>query len=99
MLAALAPDVSASAGTADVEAAANETFASLESDNAVDFDTLQGHVYQQLDPEMDNKDLVAQLGALLVMDAVDLDQRDAEVRERTLDQAEWTDGATDLGSD
>ena len=56
----------------------------------------QSNALAGLPEETDHKDLVAQLGARLMLDALDTDQRDATVADRSISQEEWLAAAQEM---
>ena len=85
------------AGTTEVQAKANELFAEVSGGtDSVGFDRLQSETAKQLPEDTDHKDLVAQLAALLVIDVVDVDEAEKEVRDRTISHDEWMGAVNDF---
>ena len=80
-----------------MEAKASEIFAQLSGgQGAVGYDTIKDETVKNLPEEQEHKGLVAQLAALMVLDVVDLDERDAAVRDRTISQSEWLGAVHDF---
>jgi hypothetical protein len=96
MLASLAPGVSEGASAAEINVEAQAAFGALSTDGEVSYDVLHAESKQRIDPEKDHVDLIAQLAALLVLDAADLNEKDVSPKERSLNQLEWMGAATDL---
>ena len=85
------------ASSADIQNRANDLFGQVSGGaDAVDFETLQSSTKAQLPADMDHRDLVAQLAALMVIDIVDLDEADKAVRDRTITSGEWMGAVNDV---
>ena len=97
MLASIAPGVSKGADASEVEGCAAEVFSKLQADGA-GYKALEEHTRGLLHPDTDHKDLIAQLGALLLLDVGDRDEQSANPRDRTLTEEEWMNMAADLSS-
>jgi hypothetical protein len=97
MLRSLAPGLSEGASAAEIQARASETFAGLEAQES-DFSGLVAHTQDQVAPDMDHRGLIAQLGALLLLDAADLDQQSSSPRDRSLSETEWLTAASEFSS-
>jgi hypothetical protein len=65
----------------------------------VDYAVLEDHTRSQIKPDKDHRDLIAQLGALLLLDAADLDEQALTPRGRTLDEAEWMNLTDELATE
>lgn len=78
--------------------AARGTFNSFDRgrDGAVDYDDMFAGTREALPGDTDHRDLVAQLGARIALDAGDTDQRRAPVKDRELSVEEWTAVAREL---
>jgi len=98
ILGAMAPDLEEDASPEQLEDAAAVSFegTDLDEDGEVTLDEAQSRALATLPPEAENRDMVAQLGARLVLDAVDTDQREMQVAERRLSRAEWVTAAQEL---
>lgn len=96
MLQVLAPGVSEGACAAEIEASASEAFIALQAKGA-DFEGIESSNLANIKPETDHRELMAQLGALLLLDAVDLNEQSVKPKDRTLDQTEWMSAANDFG--
>ena len=94
----LVGDLSPSAGAAEMEAKASEIFAQLSGggEGGVDYDTIKGATLEKLPEDQEHADLIAQLAALMVLDIVDLDERDEAVRDRTVSKSEWLGAVNDF---
>jgi hypothetical protein len=81
--------------TGSVEAAAKERFGEVDANNdqKISYTEARDGILRDLPQETEHKDLIAQLGALIAMDAIDQDQQDREARERSLTQNEWLSAA------
>jgi len=97
MLATIAPGLSEGASAADIQRRAMDVFASLQSDE-MDFQRVEEHTRDQLPEDKDHRDLIAQLGALLLLDAADLDEQSVSTRDRALSEAEWLNAAEEFSS-
>jgi hypothetical protein len=93
----LVGDVSAGASSSEIQARAREVFASINGGGeSVGFGDIEACIDKKLPAETDHKGLIAQLGALMVLDIVDLDQTDMPVRERDISEREWMTAAKDF---
>lgn len=97
MLQSLAPGISEGASAAEIQARASEGFAGLAAQEP-DLAVLEAHTETQLAPDTDHRDLVAQLGALLLLDAADLDQQALSPRDRSLSETEWLNAAAEFST-
>jgi hypothetical protein len=87
----------ASASSAEIQGRANELYGEMANGgDAVGFETIEAGAKAQLPEDMEHKDLVAQLAALMVIDIVDLDESDKAVRDRTLTSGEWMGAVGDV---
>lgn len=78
------------AGNAEIQAEANKVFAEISGGSgAVGFEQLEWQTAQNLPEETENRDLIAQLIALLIIDIVDVDEANKAVRDRTVSEDEW----------
>ena len=83
-------DIGPGAGTAEIQAEANHLFAEISGGNGpIGFDQLQWETLEKLPEGTENRDLIAQLIALLVIDIVDVDEANKEVRDRSVSEDEW----------
>jgi EF hand len=92
----MAPGLKAGASSDQVRASAGGRFDALDTnqkDGKLSFDELQSGTKKALPEDTDHKDLVAQLGARIALDAVDTDQKNSAVKDRSLGRGEWTDAA------
>jgi len=99
VLGALAPGLEEGATAEDVQAAAAGQFAALNSDrngSTLSMDEIQAGALAMLPEDTEHRDLVAQLGARVAIDAVDTDQRDLPVADRALSEAEWVQAAMEI---
>jgi hypothetical protein len=95
-LATMAPGLQAGASGEQVRAAAGGRFDQLDAeqkDGKLGFGELQSGTKDALPAGTEHKDLVAQLGARIALDAVDRDQQQSAVKDRSLSRGEWTDAA------
>ena len=98
MIAAVAPGLPEGASAAEIQTRAAEVFHQL-GETDLDYDALEAHTRSQLDPDKEHRDLIAQLGALLLLDAADLDEQSTKPKERKLTEAEWMGLASESGHD
>jgi hypothetical protein len=98
MIAAVAPGLPEGASAAEIQTRAAEVFHQL-GETDLDYDALEAHTRSQLDPDNEHRDLIAQLGALLLLDAADLDEQSTKPKERKLTEAEWMGLASESGHD
>ena len=85
------------AGTTEIQAKANELFSQVGGgEDSIGFERLQSETGKQLPEDTEHKDLVAQLAALLVIDIVDIDEANKEVRDRSISHAEWMGAVQDF---
>jgi len=83
------------AGSAEIQAKASELFAGISGgQDSVGFEKLESETKSELPEDMEHKDLVAQLAALLVIDVVDIDEASKDVRDRSISRAEWMGAVT-----
>jgi len=68
----------------------------LNGDGSLCMDETQTRARRDLPEDTKHKDLIAQLGARITMDAVDTDQRDEKVANRRLSRREWATAASEL---
>lgn len=94
----IAPGLEESATEAQVEASANSSFDQVDANRngSLAMGELQNSTGKALPAGTDHKDLVAQLGARMAIDAVDTDQRSSKVSKRTLTRSEWVKAAKQL---
>ena len=99
-LAALAPSTGEQDDEDAVRQAAGRQHSALDtdSDGLVSFAELQKSTLDALPPETAHRDLVAQLGSRLAIDAVDTDQGDVPISARMLSREEWEEAAAQLHS-
>ena len=77
-------------GNAEVQKEATDLFAELSGGTgSVGFEQMEWQTAQNLPPETEHRDLIAQLVALLIIDIVDVDEANKEVRDRTVSEGEW----------
>ena len=89
------PDSSASAG--EMEGAASSRYSELAGgDGALGYGELKQGARDQLPEGTKHLSLIAQLAARITLDALDTDERDKPVAERTLSQEEYLDGAREI---
>jgi hypothetical protein len=90
----LAPD----AGKVGASEAASRGFAATDTsgDGAASLDEMQSAAQRQLPKGTDHADLVAQLGARVAIDAVDRDEKNKPVAQRSVSRSEWTGAAKEL---
>lgn len=88
----------AGASEADVAAAAGSRFDQMDQNGNGDLhmDEIQSTTASELPRDTDHKDLVAQLGARISLDAVDRDERQKNVSDRRLSRTEWIQAAKEL---
>jgi hypothetical protein len=67
-------------------------------DGKVAFGELQTGTEAALPANTDHKDLVAQLGARIALDAADQDEQAKAVKDRSLTGGEWTQAAVAMAS-
>jgi len=96
MRANLVGDLGEGASTEDVQAKADEIFQSVNDGEAVEYTSMKNAASEQLPEDADHKDLISQLAALLILDIVDLDERDKDVRDRGISRNEWATSVEDL---
>ncbi len=99
VLSQLAPGVDKNSTPEQVAASSNKRFDQFDTnrkDGSLNFEELQAGSKAELPKETEHADLIAQLGARIALDAVDTDQRDKAVKDRTLSRAEWTNAASQL---
>ncbi len=85
------------AGATEIQEKANELFSQVSGgEESIGFDRLQSETGKQLPEDTEHKDLVAQLAALLVIDIVDIDEANKEVRDRSISHAEWMGAVQDF---
>jgi len=93
----LVGDLSPSAGAAEMQAKATEIFTELSGgEGNVDYETIKGATIEKLPEDQEHIDLIAQLAALMVLDIVDLDEREKAVRQRTVSKSEWLGAVNDF---
>jgi hypothetical protein len=99
-LAAIAPGSQRGDDPAAVSAAATTRFGQMDSsrDGKVAFGELQTGTEAALPANTDHKDLVAQLGARIALDAADQDEQAKAVKDRSLTGGEWTQAAVAMAS-
>lgn len=69
------------------------------SDQRITYSEARDSILQGLPQETEHKDLIAQLGALIALDAIDQDQQDQAVRDRALTQEEWLAAAVAMANE
>jgi len=90
-------DLSPSAGIAEMEAKASEIFAQLSGgEGTVGYDSIKDETLKNLPEDQEHAKLIGQLAALMVLDIVDLDEREKAVRDRTVSQSEWLGAVNDF---
>ena len=97
----MAPGLKAGASADQVRASSSGRFDTLDNNNKdgqLSFDELQSGTRSALPAETDHKDLVAQLGARIALDAVDTNQKNSAVKDRSLGRGEWTDAAVAMAA-
>jgi len=92
----LVGDVGSNASAGEIETKAQELYEEISGGQAVGFETLESETLEQLPEDQEHKGLVAQLAALMVLDIVDLDERNKPVRERSIGQSEWMGAVNDF---
>ncbi len=97
MIATIAPGLPEDASSAEIQRRAMEVFSSLQSDE-VDFQVAEDYTREQLPEDKEHRDLIAQLGALLLLDAADLDEQSMATRDRTLNKTEWLNAADEFST-
>jgi len=96
MLAVLAPDISEGASSGEISTLAAETFDGLQTDGDISYDKAKATAKERIPEDTKHRDLAAQLAALLLLDAADVNEQDVSPRDRTLSVEEWTEAANDL---
>lgn len=77
-------------GNAEIQEEATNLFAELSGGSgSVGFEQMEWQTAQNLPPETEHRDLIAQLVALLIIDIVDVDEANKDVRDRTVSEGEW----------
>ena len=85
------------AGTSEIQAKANELFAEVSGGGeSVGFDRLQDQTESKLPEAADHTGRISQLAARLVIDLVDIDEANKEVRDRTISHDEWMGAVNDF---
>ncbi len=99
-LAAIAPGAQRGDDPAAVSAAATRRFGQMDSsrDGRVNMGELQTGTAAALPAGTEHKDLVAQLGARIALDAADQDEQGKAVKDRGLGQGEWTQAAVAMAA-
>lgn len=92
LMAMLAPD-----GAKD-HGAAEHGVVDQDGDGGAGLPEIQSRAKDKLPPNTDYKDLVAQAGARVAIDAADKDEGNKPVSERSLSKTEWTNAAKELGA-
>ena len=93
----IAPGVDSKSSPEEVTKAAETRFDELDnSDGSLNYKELHKGTKDALPEKTKHADLIAQLGARIALDAVDKDQRDQKVKDRTLKKSEWLEAAADL---
>ena len=69
------------------------------SDQLISYSEARESILRSLPQETEHQDLIAQLGALIALDAIDQDQQDQEVRDRALTQEEWLSAAIAMANE
>jgi len=86
----LLDDIGPNAGTEEIQAEANHLFSEISGGSgSIGFDQLEWETHEKLPEETENRNLVAQLIALLIIDIVDVDEANKAVRDRTVNEDEW----------
>ncbi len=98
ILATMVPSLQEEATPEQVEEAAGNTFEEVDqdADGQVGLEEAKDNANEALPAETEHKDLIAQLGARLVLDAVDTDNRDQKVANRRVSRSEWVTAAQEL---
>lgn len=98
ILSTMAPGLAEEATPELVEEAAGDTFEEVDqdADGQVGLEEAKDNANEALPAETEHKDLIAQLGARLVLDAVDTDNRDQKVANRRVSRSEWVTAAQEL---
>ena len=92
-------NISAGASSGEIRAQAIEVYSNITGGSgagAVGFNEIKAGVNQKLPESTEHKDLVAQLGALMVLDIVDIDESSTRVRDRSISEHEWMSAADDF---
>ena len=77
-------------GNAEIQEEATNLFAELSGGSgSVGFEQMEWQTAQNLPPETEHRDLIAQLVALLIIDIVDVDEANKDVRDRSVSEGEW----------
>lgn len=86
----LLDDIGPNARTEEIQAEANHLFSEISGGSgSIGFDQLEWETHERLPEETENRDLVAQLVALLIIDIVDVDEANKAVRDRSVSEDEW----------
>jgi len=94
----IAPEVGADATGIEAEAAARSHHSDLAGpDGELDYGQLKERAHQELPEQTEHKSLIAQLAARVTLDALDKDERNKPISERTLSSDEWAGGAREIG--
>jgi hypothetical protein len=86
----LLDDIGPNARTEEIQAEANHLFSEISGGSgSIGFDQLEWETHERLPEETENRHLVAQLIALLIIDIVDVDEANKAVRDRSVSEDEW----------
>jgi hypothetical protein len=92
-------NISAGASSSEIRAQAIEVYSNITGGSGADsvgFSEVKAGVDEKLSESTEHKDLVAQLGALMVLDIVDIDESSTQVRDRSISEHEWMSAAEDF---
>ena len=93
----LVGEVGSNASTAEINEKAQALYDEISGGTgSVSFDTIESQTLSKLPEDQDHKGLVAELAALMVLDIVDVDERDKAVSERSISQPEWMGAVNDF---
>lgn|GEM_PF-2642062 len=93
----VAPGLEEGATGDEVEAAASNRFDDLSgTQGELGYKTLNSRADEAIPPDMEHRGLLAQLAARITIDALDRDERNKPVAERSLSPEEWAGGAREI---
>ena len=93
----LVGEVGSNASTAEINEKAQSLYNEISGGTgSVGYETIESQTLSKLPEDQDHKALVAELAALMVLDIVDIDERDKAVSERTISQPEWMGAVNDF---
>lgn len=98
LLAMLAPETAAGSQDAATSAPKEHGVVDEDKDGKAGMSEIQSRAKDKLPSDTSYKDLVAQLGARVAIDAADKDEGGKPVSERSLSKTEWTNAAKELGA-